>query len=339
MKKVMHSFLALVLALVLGVTGFAVAGGKSKDAAEFYKGKTITVVVATSAGGGFDVQTRVVTPYFEKYTGATTIVRNMPAGGGLQGRNHIFAAKPDGLTIALIEHGPKMITAGLFGSEGVRYQWDRFVPLGKVMHSPVALLTAKNLPWNKPEDLVGKNFIHGASRPFYGPQFAEALGWSGMQIVPGMGTPERALAMRRGEIQTSIGGASVLAANRDLLKPIVATVRAEEHFPGAPGVADAALPDRKKWGDYLVAWDKVMYWAITSPGVPAERVQFMEAALQKVWMDPGFRKDLKKIRMDLPTKFIGSKELKMQMDGLTALSSEDTKEMEHVIRRKYVKKR
>ena len=184
---------------------------------------------------------------------------------------------------------------------------------------------------------MGKKIVHGASRPFYAPQFAEALGWDGMRIVPGMSTSERALAMRRGEIQTTIGGASVLAANPDLLKPIVSTVRSEEIFPGVSGIADVARPDRKKWADYLVAWENVMYWAMTSPGVPAERVHFVEDALQKVWMDPGYRQDLKKIKMALPRKFIGSKELKNQMDRLTTLSSEDIKEMKYVIKRKYLK--
>ena len=338
MKKIVHLFAALASVQLLVGASMAFANEKLKDAAEFYKGKTITVVVATSAGGGFDVQTRVIVPYFEKYTGAKTTVRNMPAGGGLQGRNYIFSAKPDGLTVALVEHGPKMISAGLFDSAGVRYQWDKFIPLGKIMQSPVVLFAARSLQWNRPADLVGKRFINGASRPFYAPQFAEALGWSGMQIVPGMGTPERALAMRRGEIQTSIGGASVLAANPDLLKPIVATVRAEEIFPGVPGVAEVALPDRKKWAEYLEAWENVMYWAITSPGVPKERAQFMEGALQKVWKDPGYREDLKKVRMTLSRKFIGSKELKRQMDRLAALSSEEIKEMEYVITRKYLKK-
>lgn len=338
MKKVVHLFGALVSAQLLVGAGYALAEEKFKNAAEFYEGKTITVVVATSAGGGFDVQSRVIVPYFEKYTGANITVRTMPAGGGLQGRNYVFAAKPDGLTVSLVEHGPKMITAGLFGSRGVRYKWDKFIPIGKILQSPVVLFVAKSLKWNKPQDLAEKTFVHGASRPFYGPQFAEALGWNGMQIVPGLGTPERALAMRRGEIQTSIGGASVLAANPDLLQPIVGTVSAEEVFPGVPGVANVALPGRKKWADYLVAWENVMYWSITSPGVPAERVRFMEAALQKVWMDPGYRTDLKKIKMVLPSKFIGSNELRSQMDRLTTLSSEDVKEMEYVIKNKYLKK-
>ncbi len=337
MKRIIYLLLAVAL-----VGGSLVAGcapkPKASGAAEFYKGKTITVVVASKAGGGFDVQTRIVAPYFEKYTGATAIIQNMPAGGGLEGRNHVFAAKPDGLTIVLIDHGPKLIAAGLFASEGVRYEWDKFTPLGKVMHSTVAFFVDKKYPWEKPEDVIGEEFLAGASRPFYEPLFAEALGWEGMRVVPGMSTPERALAIRRGEIQAAVGGATVLIANPDLLNPLVVTVRDDKLFPGIPGVKEVALSGREKWADYLEAWDQIMYSAYATPGIPEERVRFLEDALRKTWADPDFLKDLEKIKMNPPPEFITTEQLRQQMDMLATLSPDEIEEMRHVIMEKYVKK-
>src|SRR5262245_65724233 len=68
----------------------------------FYEGKTITLVVGTSAGGLYDRYARLLAEHWSKHSSGnpTIIVQNMPGAGSLIAANHVYgAAKPDRLTI------------------------------------------------------------------------------------------------------------------------------------------------------------------------------------------------------------------------------------------------
>jgi tripartite-type tricarboxylate transporter receptor subunit TctC len=309
----------------------------AQSAADFYKGKTIAVLVGTNAGASFDIEARTIIPFVEKYTGAKCLVYNMAAGGGLQARNKLFESKPDGLTIILSENGPKLITASLFNNEGVRYAWNKFVPLGKIVYSPSTFNVNKKLGYKTPKDLVGVNFICGTSAPFFEPLFAEALGWNNMKLVPGLSLNERSLAMRRGEIQATVGNSITLTQNGDIMVAIASTSRDEALFPGVPDAGEVAIPGKEKWAKYMDAADTVMFWAIAPPGMPKDRAAYLESVLKRIFEDPGFRPALAKVGEIPPPKFVPAARLVEMMNAFAAMSPEDIKEMEHVINRKYIK--
>src|SRR5687767_8674874 len=76
----------------------------SATAEEFYKGKTIQLIVGTSAGSGFDTYTRLIARHFGKHVpgNPATLVQNMPGAGGLVAANSLYnIAKPDGLTTGI----------------------------------------------------------------------------------------------------------------------------------------------------------------------------------------------------------------------------------------------
>ncbi|MGZ8467346.1 MAG: Bug family tripartite tricarboxylate transporter substrate binding protein, partial [Candidatus Binatia bacterium] len=69
--------------------------------ANFYQGKTITMVVASTASGGYDLWARLTARYLAKYIpgNPTIVVQNMPGAGNIIGANYVYSvAKPDGLT-------------------------------------------------------------------------------------------------------------------------------------------------------------------------------------------------------------------------------------------------
>ena len=87
----------LVLAFTLAV-GFATAA----EADDFYKGKTIRLIVATTPGGGFDAYSRMLTRHMGKHIpgNPALVVENMPGAAFLIGTNYLYRqAKPDGLTL------------------------------------------------------------------------------------------------------------------------------------------------------------------------------------------------------------------------------------------------
>src|SRR5258707_1359110 len=83
--------------------GAAQGADKAED---FFKGKTITYIVATAPGGGYDTYARLIARYMNKYLpNSKVIIRNIPGAGHVVGTNTLYAAAPDGLTIGTFNTG------------------------------------------------------------------------------------------------------------------------------------------------------------------------------------------------------------------------------------------
>ena len=76
-------FVSKVLLGVFTVMMLAPTGAQAQDAASFYKGKVITLLVGFNPGGGYDTYARLLAPFLEQRTGATVVVKNVPGGGSL----------------------------------------------------------------------------------------------------------------------------------------------------------------------------------------------------------------------------------------------------------------
>src|SRR4030095_10526711 len=96
MREVLGT-LAVVVALVW------ITGNRTPlPAQDFYKDKTVRSIVGSSAGGSFDLYTRVIARHFSKHVpgNPTTVVENMTGAGGIIAANHLFnRVKTDGLLI------------------------------------------------------------------------------------------------------------------------------------------------------------------------------------------------------------------------------------------------
>lgn len=83
----------------------ASSSSASSSAASYFKGKTITLIAPDKPGGGYDKYARLFAPYLAKALGATVNVENINGGGTLDGTNQMAAAKPNGLTLGLVNVG------------------------------------------------------------------------------------------------------------------------------------------------------------------------------------------------------------------------------------------
>jgi putative tricarboxylic transport membrane protein len=92
----------------------------AQDGAAFFNGKTVTYIVATEPGGGYDTNGRLVAEFMQKHLpGSTFVVQNMPGAGHLVGTNYIYASEPDGLTIGTFNTG--LIYGQLTGKDGIKF--------------------------------------------------------------------------------------------------------------------------------------------------------------------------------------------------------------------------
>src|SRR5215475_11409610 len=118
--------LAVVMAAVL-----IAANRTPVHAQDFYKDKTVRFIVGYSAGGSFDLYTRVIARHFPKHVpgGPTTIVENMTGAGGIIAANHLYnRVKPDGLTIGA--WAAPLVLQQIMGNEAVAFDGRKFGYLG-----------------------------------------------------------------------------------------------------------------------------------------------------------------------------------------------------------------
>src|SRR4029450_11221453 len=97
----------------------------------FFKGKNIRIIVASTAGGGFDAYTRTLGRYLGKHIpgNPSIVVENMPGAGHLIGANHMYkVAKPDGLTIGHFQGG--LFLHQLLGRPGIEFDARKFEFIG-----------------------------------------------------------------------------------------------------------------------------------------------------------------------------------------------------------------
>ena len=163
----------------------------AQSAADFYKGKRLPSSKGSARVRTSTCRPRTISPFLKKVTGANVIaVENKSGAAGTIARNYIFTAKPDGLTI-MLDHGPRLVFNGLLNSAGVKYEWNKFTWIGKVLQEDALIVIDKKLPWEKPQDLVGKTFIMGVSRPFYESLFRGGAGLGRDKNGPGISESER----------------------------------------------------------------------------------------------------------------------------------------------------
>src|SRR5690242_15380415 len=126
MPRLFQPTAAVLAALMIWA---APAGAQSP--AEFYKGRTVTVVVSTSTGGGYDAMARAISRHIGKHIPGNpgVAVRNMPGAGGILAVNWLYnLAEKDGTVLGLVQNGTPL--EPLFGTKEARYDAPKFNWLG-----------------------------------------------------------------------------------------------------------------------------------------------------------------------------------------------------------------
>jgi tripartite-type tricarboxylate transporter receptor subunit TctC len=292
MKQVLRA--ALVAGVALAASGAALA----QDAgAAFYKGKTVKFTVGLGVGGGFDAYARMIAPYLSKELDATVIVENLPGAGGLLALNQIATGPADGMRI-LIVNGTPAALGQLLEQDNIRYDLTKVDHLGVISAYPwMWLMSPKSEVKSVAEAMKpGLKIRWGGTGPSDGPADGAALTCHALkldcQIVLGYkSSGDIALAMERGEMDglylsdssaanyVKNGQARAIAAmghQRSALLPDVPTIFEQMKM----------TPDQEWWFSFRENLNDLGRILITTPGVPAERIAFLRAAVKKALTNP-----------------------------------------------------
>ena len=196
-------WLLLASAIVL------IPGSASAASNDMFRGKTITYIVATTAGGGYDTYGRMIARYMPKYLpGSRIIVRNVPGAGNIIGANAIYTARPDGTTIGMFNTG--LIYNQLIGSAGMNFDIAKFTWLGKAATEARAVVLSTNSGIKSFDDMLKARDVKfatsgvGTASYFDTRILADALKLN-IQVVNNFTGNTGELSMRRGEVAGQIG--------------------------------------------------------------------------------------------------------------------------------------
>src|SRR5215471_16052785 len=209
MKRIIRS--------VLFLSGFALlASVAHADSHEFFKGKTVRLVVGTSAGGAQDEWARFLAPHLGRNIPGSPdiVVQNMPGAGTVIAANYIYnIAKPDGLTIGLVN--PAIYIDQLQGSKEVKFDWTKFSWIGSPEGIDQVLFIRTDFPQKTLDELrkAAEPPRCAATGRSGGGYFLPRLLEEGLaikiQMVVGYGGGgDMNLAMEKGEVQCRAGTVS-----------------------------------------------------------------------------------------------------------------------------------
>jgi tripartite-type tricarboxylate transporter receptor subunit TctC len=276
----------------------AVVAPAHADEGDFFKGKSVRLVVGFGAGGGYDAYARMVAPRLGKVLGATVVVENQPGAGGLTALNRTYIAPGDGLTLMIV-NGTAAGLSEIVQEPGVKYELAKFGNLGIVSASPWVWLVNPEHPivTNVQEAMnLGKRIRWSASGPIDGLSDGAAITCRALkldcQIVIGYkGSSEAALAVTRGEMDAIyVSDTSANNYVKSGQNKAVATMgrKRSRFFPDLPTVFEQVqlTPEQVWWFDFRATVDDLGRILVTPPNVPAARLAFLQEAVKKVLTDP-----------------------------------------------------
>jgi tripartite-type tricarboxylate transporter receptor subunit TctC len=315
MKRRMVYMILLLIGRVL------VANVAQAASEEFFKGKTVRLLIGVSAGGAMDDWGRFVAPYLGKNIPGNpdVITQNMPGAGTISAANHIYnIAKPDGLTLGLVN--PGIYVDQLLGASEIRYDWPKFSFIGSPERVDQVLFVRADTPYKTLEDIrrakepprCGATGRSGLA--YFLPRLAEeALGLKINMVVGYGGGGDMNLAMEKGELHCRAGTVSAYIGREPTstwMKNGFTRALVQSGATRYPKLTDVPtlyeLMETHKTPDAIKRVAKVMLSSgdfgrpfIAPPGTPADRVKILRDAFVTAMNDPALLADAKKRKWDL----------------------------------------
>jgi tripartite-type tricarboxylate transporter receptor subunit TctC len=296
-------------------------GAAHATAQEFYKGKTIRLVVGNSVGGAMDDWARFVALYLGKHIAGNPaiVVQNMPGAAGVIAANYVYGvAKPDGLTLGLVNSA--LYIDQLLGAKEVKFDWPKFSWIGSPERVDNVLFIRTDGPYKSLED------IRKASEPPRCASLARSgLGYNLLRLLEeGLGVKfnivagyggggEMNLAIEKGEAHCRAGTTSAYVsreptrtwAKNGFVRALVQS--GTTRYPKLPDIPTIhELLDTHKAPDATKRVAKVILASgdlgrpfIAAPATPPDRVKILRAAFIKAMSDPELLADAKKRGWDI----------------------------------------
>jgi tripartite-type tricarboxylate transporter receptor subunit TctC len=291
----------------------------AQPAEEFYKSKTVTILVGYGPGGGYDVYARLLSRHMGKHLPGqpSVVVQNMPGAASLRSANHLYnVALKDGTVIGTFARNMALLGV-MKDNPNVQFDPAKFIWLGSassMQSDAVMLFVRKDAGFASIDDLRNKEILVGGSGEGGGSNdlsaiLKDVLGFK-FRIVSGYPDGNAlSLAVDRKEVDARFNGlASTSSTKPDWLqsnssiKVMLQFGRATRHpdFPDAPTVRELATTE---WAQSVIRLMETPYMLarpfVAPPGVPTDRAKALQDAFMKTNADPAYLDEGQKLKLDM----------------------------------------
>ncbi|MSP95531.1 MAG: hypothetical protein EXR00_09695 [Alphaproteobacteria bacterium] len=284
----------------------------ARTPAEFYRGRTMFVIIGYPPGGGYDLYARMLAQHMGRHIpgNPTMIPQNMPGAGSLKAANYLFqVAAKDGSVIGTFARG--LGSAPLIGQ--ANFDSTKFSWIGSITKDTSLCISWAASPIKSWNDVMVKQFTFGgegadADPDIYAKLYKNVFG-AKIRLASGFpGTSNIALGMQRGEVQgmCGISWSTIKSQHPDWMRDkkihllIQAAPTKDPELPQVPTADEIArTPEQRQVLDFVQA-SQIMARPFTAPpGIPADRKAALRAAFDATMKDPVFLADAKRLMVDV----------------------------------------
>jgi tripartite-type tricarboxylate transporter receptor subunit TctC len=278
---------------------------------DFYKGKSISLIIAAATGGGYDTYARLVARHLGRHIpGQPAIVpQNMPGAAGIRAANYLYAAAPkDGTAIGMLDQATYLDQ--VLGTAGLTADASRFNWIGRILSNSAVLYAWHLAKVKRIEDALTQELIVSTSGA------ASRLNWTVLNNVVGtrlkiitgyQGSSDSRLAMIRGEVDALSQPWPVLKVEaeqllRDRQINLLLQTGAEKHpeLAHVPNMIDLAKSEEDKTLLSLFSSPSTIGRSIAAPpGVPLERVAILREAFTATIKDAALIEEAHRLKLEL----------------------------------------
>ena len=283
---------------------------------DFYRGKTITIIIPIGPGGAYDAYARVLSRHLGRHLpgNPTIVARNMPGGGGVIASNHLYNVAPqDGTTLAIIISS--FANDQLFDNPQIRYDAQKFLAIGRLLDTTSVLFFWHTSPIKTLRDLyerpstIGITAVNDA--PAYRLRAMNRLLGTKVKLVPGYPSArDFVLASERRETD---GGTSTYVGLSQMFSPYLRekklnilvqfAARRDRFMPDVPTVIELTKdPEAIAVFKFLVATDEIGRSLFATPNVSPARLALLRSAFQRMLADAEFRAEAEQLKLPLAPK-------------------------------------
>ena len=303
--------------------------------ANFYEGKTVTVLIGAKSGS-LEIAAQIVSHHLGKYLPGkpAVILQHMPGAAHLLATNNVFnVAKPDGLTI--LAANPNVAIAQLSKVEQVRFDVRKFQWLGSSGADGVMLSIRSDLPFKSFDELkkADKELVAGTTGPGSNAHDFPLLlkEFAGLKLKLVSGYPSNSdvlLAIERKEVDSwsALATTIKLGAERGAVRPLVrgrVALAGFENLPIDEDLATSAL-GKSLMGIKSIPGAIGRAFAV-APGTPADRVAILRDAFAKAIKDPELIAEAQKAKIEM--QFISAEQVLKDFNAMMNQTPETLKEM------------
>jgi tripartite-type tricarboxylate transporter receptor subunit TctC len=301
------------MCFILGLlTSLPMTSAQAQDADAFYKGKSVTLYIGYSAGGGYDLYARLLARHLGDFLpGKPNVVpENMPGAGSLKVAKYISSVAPrDGTAIGTFARGMPFYPL-LFSPE---FDGKKLSYIGSITSDTSVCITWHTSKIKSWSDIASKPSIFGGEGKGSDPDiFANLIKDQfklDLKLVTGYpGTADITLAMERGELDglCGISLSTINSAHSDWLKNkkiniiTQAALKIDPQIPSTPSLIDLAVtPTQKQVINLAIAPQGMARPFIAPPDISAERLKLLRKAFNDTMKDKSFLEDAEKQKLDV----------------------------------------